>query len=97
MLSTGSIECTRLLLSIGVIGNIRMDNGWTPAHCAAEGGRIHILRVLHNANIRLDEKDDNGDTPISIAKMYCHNECVNFLQGYVYKVSGIFSSILIIT
>lgn len=60
-----------------------MDNGWTPSHCAAESGRIHILRALHNANIRLDEKDDSGDTPLDIAKMYAHNECVKFLQRFV--------------
>ncbi|XP_067928110.1 ankyrin repeat domain-containing protein 66-like [Watersipora subatra] len=77
----GSIECTRLLLSIGVNGVVRMDNGWTPAHCAAESGRIHILRVLHNANIKLDEKDDHGDTPIMVAKMYGHRECIAFLEG----------------
>ena len=58
-----------------------MDNGWTPAHCAAESGRIHILRVLHNGSIKLDEKDDFGDTPLAIAKMYSQTECVNFLEG----------------
>lgn len=72
-----------MLLSIGVNGIIRMDNGWTPAHCAAESGRVHILRALHTANIKLDEKDDAGDLPIDVARMYAQAECVKFLQGYV--------------
>ena len=58
-----------------------MDNGWTPSHCAAESGRIHILRALHNANIRLDEKDNSGTTPLDVAKMYAHAECIKFLKG----------------
>lgn len=62
-------------------GIIRMDNGWTPAHCAAESGRIHVLRALHTAKIKLDEKDDAGDQPISLARMYAHAECVKFLEG----------------
>lgn len=79
----GSIECTRLLLSLGVSGNIRMDYGWTPAHCAAESGRIHILRALHSANVRLDETCYYGDTPLAIAARYNHSECCRFLERQV--------------
>lgn len=57
-----------------------MDNGWTPAHCAAESGRIHILRALHAAKIRLDDECNCGDTPLAIAKIYSHIESVKFLE-----------------
>ena len=56
-----------------------MSMGWTPAHCAAEAGKINILRALVAANVPIAKKDKYGDKPRKLAEMYGHWECVKFL------------------
>ena len=73
------MDCLRLLLEYGAKGTRRMEGGWTPAHCAAEAGKLTVLRALHNANIPIDRKDTYGDTPRRIAQVYGNQECVNYL------------------
>lgn len=63
-----------------------MDMDWTPAHCAAETGKIHILRTLHNAEVPVNKKDKYGATPKQIAQTYGHWECVKYLQQYVCEI-----------
>lgn len=76
----GFVECIRLLLDYGGSGTARTDEGWTPAHFAAETGKLTALRALHNANIPIGLKDKYGDPPRRIAEMYGHTECVKFLE-----------------
>ncbi len=73
------MECLRLLLEHGAKGTARMDMGWTPAHCAAEAGRLPVLRALHTAGVPIDRTDKYGDTPRRVAQVYGHTEVVNFL------------------
>ncbi|XP_059149455.1 ankyrin repeat domain-containing protein 66-like [Physella acuta] len=75
----GFVECIRLLLDNGAKGTVRTETGWTPAHCAAETGKVTALRALHAANIRVDKKDNYGCTPRRLAEIYGHHECVKFL------------------
>ncbi|KAK7502249.1 hypothetical protein BaRGS_00006613 [Batillaria attramentaria] len=75
----GYVECVRLLLDNGAKGTARTTSGWTPAHCAAESGRVTALRALHAAHVPIDLKDKYGDTPRRIATIYGHNECVKYL------------------
>jgi ankyrin repeat protein len=77
------VDCARLLLEHGADGTARMDMGWTPAHCAAEAGKLACLRVLHHAGVSVCNKDKYKDKPIDVAKVYNHTDCVNFLQQLV--------------
>ena len=61
-------------------GTARMDMGWTPAHCAAEAGKLGSLRALFAADVPIDKKDKYGDTPRRLAEIYGHQECMYFLE-----------------
>ena len=63
-----------------------MDMGWTPAHCAAEAGRLTVIRALHAAGVPIDKKDKYGDPPRRIAEIYGHKDIVSFLILYVILV-----------
>lgn len=77
----GFVQCIRLLLDNGAKGTIRMDMGWTPAHSAAEAGKLHALRTLHDDyKVPINRKDKYGDTPKRIAEIYGHKECVKYLK-----------------
>uniref|UniRef100_A0A2C9JHK7 Uncharacterized protein n=1 Tax=Biomphalaria glabrata TaxID=6526 RepID=A0A2C9JHK7_BIOGL len=76
----GFAECVRLLLDNGAFGLARTETGWTPAHFAAESGRITVLRALHASNVRVDKKDNYGCTPRRLAEIYDHQDCIKFLQ-----------------
>jgi ankyrin repeat protein len=56
-----------------------MSGGWTPAHSAAEAGRITVLRALHNAHISIMKKDKYGERPREVAETYGHVDCVKYL------------------
>ncbi|XP_064606992.1 ankyrin repeat domain-containing protein 66-like isoform X2 [Liolophura sinensis] len=75
----GYVECIRLLLDNGAKGTARTDTGWTPAHCAAETGKLTSLRALNNAGVPVDLKDRYGDRPRAITEVYGHKECAKFL------------------
>lgn len=60
-----------------------MTGGWTPAHCAAEEGRLNSLHVLHEHGAALCLTENTGDTPRRIAEIYGHTECVEFLKRYL--------------
>ena len=77
---TGFVECIRLLLDHGAQGTAVTDTGWTPAHFAAETGKLTVLRALHNAGISVIKKDIYGDSPRRLAEIYGHVECVKFLE-----------------
>ena len=38
-------------------------NGWTPVHCAAFHGRLGCLQLLLRWGGKIDETDNNGNTP----------------------------------
>ena len=57
-----------------------MSMGWTPAHCAAEGGHLSVIRLLAESGGTVNAKDDYGDTPKMISIRYGHKECTEYLQ-----------------
>lgn len=69
-----------MLLDNGAQGTAVTDTGWTPAHFAAETGKLTALRALHNAGISVTKTDIYGDKPKRLAEIYGHEECVNFLE-----------------
>jgi len=93
----GRGDMVRYLLEKGAHPGLRSNTGWTAAHFAAECGRTHILRTLHQFNAPMDRKDFSGDRPHDVARVYNHKEAVEFLntamQDYVtkrrsYELSG---------
>lgn len=72
----------RILIENGARACLRTDNGWTPAHFAAESGKLTVLRLLHSLHAPVDKKDSSGDKPVRIAEIYGHEDCVHFLKKY---------------
>ena len=62
-----------------------MAGGWTPAHCAAEEGRLHSLCALHENGAALSLTENTGDSPKRVAEIYGHTECVEFLKRLVHE------------
>lgn len=79
----GYATVTKLLLDHGADAQMRMTGGWTPAHCAAEGGHVEVLKVLIEYRCPIDVKDDSGDTPAYIASVYNHKSVMKLLEEAV--------------
>ncbi|KAM4595870.1 ankyrin repeat domain-containing protein 66 [Polymixia lowei] len=77
----GHTETVRILIENGARPSLRTDYGWTPAHFAAESGRLAVLRLLHSLHAPIDKEDCSGDKPVRIAEIYGHEEVVRFLQN----------------
>ncbi|KAM9155361.1 ankyrin repeat domain-containing protein 66 isoform 2-T2 [Pangshura tecta] len=76
----GQSELIKLLVQHGARLCLRTDVGWTPAHFAAESGRLGVLRTLHFLHAVIDAADLYGDTPRRIAEIYGHKDCAKFLE-----------------
>ncbi|XP_028652634.1 ankyrin repeat domain-containing protein 66 [Erpetoichthys calabaricus] len=76
----GHTEIVKILIENGARPCLQTDAGWTPAHYAAEFGRLGVLKVLHSMHAPIDKKDLFGDTPLRIASIYGHRDCVKFLE-----------------
>ena len=57
-----------------------MVGGWSPAHCAAETGRLNVLKALIDNEAPVSLPDDTGDTPKRVAEIYGHWACVEVLK-----------------
>ena len=71
---------TKLLLDYGADAQMRMTGGWTPAHCAAEGGHIAVLKLFIDHSCPMYLTDDSGDTPADIATVYEHKAARKMLE-----------------
>ncbi|XP_028250444.1 ankyrin repeat domain-containing protein 66 [Parambassis ranga] len=76
----GHTETVRLLIEHGARPCLRTEHGWTPAHYAAESGRLAVLRLLHSLHAPIDKKDCCGEKPARVAEIYGHQDCVQFLK-----------------
>lgn len=70
----------RVLVEHGARPCLKTEHGWTPAHYAAESGRLAVLRLLHSLHAPIDRQDCCGDKPVRIAQVYGHTDCVTFLR-----------------
>ncbi|XP_053317220.1 ankyrin repeat domain-containing protein 66 [Spea bombifrons] len=77
----GQSDTVKLLIEYGARPCLRTDIGWTPAHFAAESGKLSVLRALHSLHAPIDMADIHGDTPRRIAEIYGHKECMKFLES----------------
>lgn len=76
----GDTETLGVLIEHGGRPCLKTEHGWTPAHCAAEFGRLAVLRLLHSRHAPIDKQDCCGDKPARIAEVYGHTDCVTFLR-----------------
>ncbi|KAJ8288593.1 hypothetical protein COCON_G00012520 [Conger conger] len=76
----GQTDMVKILVENGARPCLRTDSGWTPAHFAAESGKLSILRLLHLLHAPIDKEDCFGDRAIRIADIYGHKNCVEFLE-----------------
>ncbi|XP_077149191.1 ankyrin repeat domain-containing protein 66 isoform X1 [Ranitomeya variabilis] len=76
----GQSDTVKLLVDYGARPCLRTDIGWTPAHFAAESGKLSVLRTLHSLHAPIDATDFHGDSPRRIAEIYGHKDCVKFLE-----------------
>ena len=81
----GCEESTRLLLEYGADPEMRMVEGWTPAHCPAEAGHVNILKLLIDYGCPMYLGDDSGDTPAQVAQTYGHKLAKKLLDESVKK------------
>ncbi|XP_078069868.1 ankyrin repeat domain-containing protein 66 [Mustelus asterias] len=76
----GKADMIKLLILNGARSCLRTETGWTPAHFAAESGKLSVLRMLHSLHAPIDKADLYGDTPKRIAEIYGQKDCVKFLE-----------------
>eukprot|EP00066_Takifugu_rubripes_P028936 XP_011618202.1 PREDICTED: ankyrin repeat domain-containing protein 66-like [Takifugu rubripes] len=76
----GDTETVRVLIEHGARPSLKTEHGWTPAHYAAEFGKLAVLQLLHSLHAPIDKQDCCGDKPVRIAEIYGHRDCVTFLQ-----------------
>ncbi|XP_057283526.1 ankyrin repeat domain-containing protein 66 isoform X2 [Pezoporus wallicus] len=74
------VRLVKLLVDHGARHCLRTEVGWTPAHFAAEAGRLGVLRTLHSLHAAMDAADLFGDTPKKLAEIYGHRNCSRFLE-----------------
>ena len=55
------------------------NNQWTPAHYAAQGGHVEILKKLSNLGVPLYSESTAGKTALHIACKEGHENCVRYL------------------
>lgn len=75
------IEIVRDLLQAGADPNLHNCHH-TPLIEAAGRGYIRLLQLLLQAGARLDVRDRNGDTAVSLAKLYNRQQVLEFLREY---------------
>ncbi|XP_051469406.1 ankyrin repeat domain-containing protein 66 [Apus apus] len=76
----GQSDMVKLLVDHGARHCLRSEVGRTPAHLAAESGRLGVLRTLHSLHAAMDVPDLFGDTPKRLAEIYGHRDCSRFLE-----------------
>nr|XP_033794786.1 ankyrin repeat domain-containing protein 66 isoform X2 [Geotrypetes seraphini]XP_033794787.1 ankyrin repeat domain-containing protein 66 isoform X2 [Geotrypetes seraphini] len=77
----GQSEALQMLIGKGARPCLRTSVGWTPAHFAAQSGKLAVLKILHLEHAPIDLADFYGDTPKRIAEIYGNKECVQFLEN----------------
>ena len=59
-----------------------IDNGYFPIHVAAEMGHMDILKFLVPLCENRNQPDNDGNTPIDIARLSKHEDIVKYLESY---------------
>ena len=57
-------------------------DGWTELHEASYKSHTNVIRILLRHGARKDIKDNNGYTPINLARLLINKEAVGLLKQY---------------
>ena len=66
----GYLECAKALLGAGADINKQKNGGVTPLMCAANNGKIEVVRELLKRGAKKELKKDNGKTAYDLADEY---------------------------
>ena len=67
------------LIVNGANYHIILNDGRTALHIAVEHGFIEIVKKLYGYGLDINAKNNNGITPLMIARERGHNDIINFL------------------
>ena len=68
--------------------NARMNNGWTPLHCAVEAGHKKISLLLLESGCNPLASDRYSDTAFDIARIYKKDDILLLLEKLVLSCSS---------
>ena len=54
--------------------------GWNLGHFAAQNGHVHVIKFLNKELIDIDKEDINAQTPMLLAHLNNHYDCVSELM-----------------
>ncbi|KAH8147312.1 uncharacterized protein LAJ45_08790 [Morchella importuna] len=74
----GNLQVRNVLLQAGGVRE-RNNDGRTPAHLAALGGHVEVLKVMLGEVSSMEDKDRSGCTILHLAAAKGHTELVDFL------------------
>ncbi len=79
--SIGNVEIVRLLLDSGTWTDTEKNDyeSWNPLMCAVHNGNIEIVQLLVERGANVDVIRDSGNTALSIAKQFNHQNIVEYL------------------
>jgi len=77
----GDIESLEeVLAALEDIVNKKDANGWTPLHEGARGGHLEVVELLVEKGAGLNDRTENGETPLYWAEQHKHGAVASFLE-----------------
>ena len=83
----GHGEIVELLLDNGADANVTSSGwlgsyiGWQAIHFATFNGHLDVAKLIAKKHPKvLKARNDAGNTPLSLARLYVHNHIVHWLQ-----------------
>ena len=68
-----------LLSDSGCLVDAKGQDGYTALHCSCRDGHVDIVRTLVNHKANVNATTDSGDTPLTLAAKYKHDNVVDAL------------------
>jgi ankyrin repeat protein len=88
----GNAECCQELLAAGASGDARAAdefNGWSALHFCSAMGQDRCCSTLVKSNaVPVDQRDNEGFTPLSIAAMRGHNSVIDALARAGHSIDA---------
>jgi ankyrin repeat protein len=79
-ISRGGYDVADLLLAGGADTRAALSDGWTALHIACKQGEMGVLKRLLHYGGDMNAADGKGQTPLSLAEEFGHNDIVIFLR-----------------
>ena len=82
----GHVGAARLLLDKGADVNRAVKN-WTPLYVACLAGHVDVAQLLLERSAEIDRADEDGETPLDVAKSQGHDAVVALLEEHISSKS----------